>query len=150
MFSSRSQGRPRRVSVVVGLILGIVIPVLVLPLLVNAIAFLAGAEGSATFNPVSHSEQCHKESCHTVTQGYLSGSGEQVTWPRDVPLGLPFTVRVPVWGWGLGHDPIPGSGTAIGLLIVGVIGCGLAFLFLRASVKNARRRRAMRFDYWET
>src|SRR5262245_48428126 len=105
------RSRPRRGSTVIGVIIAVGIFVLVLPLLVNSVAFLAGAEGSDTFNPVSHGQQCHKGSCHTVTRGYLSGGG-QVTWPRDVPLGVPFTVRVPVWGWGLGHDPIPGTGTA--------------------------------------
>jgi hypothetical protein len=149
MFRIRSQRRPRRGSIVVGFIFGIVIVVLVLPLLVNAIAYLAGAEGSDTFNPASYSQQCHKGSCHTVTQGYLSGSGEQVTWPHDVPLGVPFSVRVPVWGWGLGHDPIPGTGTAVGFLFMGLIGCGLAFLILYTSVKNARRLRAERFADYE-
>lgn len=142
--------RPRRGSIVIGLIIGVVIFVLVLPLLVNSIAFLAGAEGSDTFNPVSHGQQCHEGSCETVTHGYLSGSGDQVTWPRDVPLGLSFPVRVPVWGWGLGHDPIPGTGTAIGFLFLGLGGCGLLLLVVRAAVKNVRRLRATRFDYGDT
>jgi hypothetical protein len=142
--------RPRRGSIAVGLIISVVVIVLVLPLLVNSIAFLAGAEDSDTFHPVSYGQECHKDSCHTVTHGYLSGRGEQVTWPRDVPLGLPFTVRVPVWRWGLGHDPIPGTGTAIGFLVAGLVGCAMASLILRGCVKSMRTRRATRFDYWDT
>ena len=43
------------------------------------------------------------------------------------------------------RSAIAGTGTAVGYLIVGVIGCGAAFLLLRASVKNALRLRGERF-----
>ena len=52
--------------------------------------------------------------------------------------------------WGLGHDPIPGTGTAIGFLFVGLGGCGLLLLIVRAAVKIGRQLRAARFDYWDT
>ena len=131
-------------------IIGVGILVAVLPLLVNSVAFLAGAEDSATFHPVSYGQECNKGDCHPITHGYLSGSGEPVTWHQYEPLAIPFTVRVPVWGRGFGRDPITGTSQGIGLLLAAMAGCPLAFFLIRSSVKNVRGFRDRLFDYRET
>lgn len=83
-------------------------------------AYLAGAESQDTFNPLSYGQACRKGGCHTVTEGYLSKSGADVTWDSRVPLGQPFTVRVPVWAWGTGRNLIYGDGDPIAMMIVGL------------------------------
>jgi len=87
------------------------IAVAILPEQVNSVAYLAGAESQDTFNPLPYGQACSKGGCHTVTEGYLSKSGADVTWDSQVPLGQPFTVRVPVWAWGTGRNLIYGDGT---------------------------------------
>jgi hypothetical protein len=84
------------------------------------VAYLAGAESQDTFNPLSYGQACSKGGCHTVTEGYLSKSGADVTWDSRVPLGQPFTVRVPVWAWGTGRNLIYGDGDPIAMMIVGL------------------------------
>jgi len=86
------------------------IAVAILPEQVNSVAYLAGAESQDTLNPLSYGQAC-KGGCHTVTEGYLSKSGADVTWDSQVPLGQPFTVRVPVWASGTGRNLIYGDGT---------------------------------------
>jgi hypothetical protein len=87
------------------------IAVAILPEQVNSVAYLAGAESQDTFNPLPYGQACSKGGCHTVTEGYLSKSGADVTWDSQVPLGQPFTVRVPVWASGTGRNLIYGDGT---------------------------------------
>jgi hypothetical protein len=71
------------------------ITVAILPAEVNSWAYVVGAVNQDTFNPVSYGQACsgvHRGGCHTVTEGYLSKSGADVTWGSPVPLGQPFSV----------------------------------------------------------
>jgi hypothetical protein len=119
-----------------------------LPALVDGVAYLAGAENTATFYPTSYGQDCGRSGCSTVTNGFL-GSGSAAaaaTWPGQVPLGLPFTVREPAWNWGFGSQLIDGDGTAIAYIVVGVLMDGFAGFILFALYKVVRqwvrRRRA--------
>jgi hypothetical protein len=109
--------------------------VVFLPSLVNSVAYLAGASHKATFVPVSYGQACSRGGCSTVTEGYLAASGTHATWDSVVPLGRPFTVRAPVWAWGVGHNLINGTGSAIGILIGSLLIDGVAVLVLIAAVK---------------
>ena len=85
------------------------ITVAILPAEVNSWAYVAGAENQDIFNPVSYGQACsggvgHGVGCHTVTEGYLSRSGADVTWGSQVPLGQPFSVRRPALGLGRRAD----------------------------------------------
>ena len=76
----------------------------ILPAEVNAWAYVLGAEHQDTFNPVSYSQACggvttRTMHCNTVTVGYLSDSGADVTWDSQVPLHQPFSARDPLWAW---------------------------------------------------
>ena len=66
------------------------------------------------------------------------GGGTSVTWPGQVPLGQPFTVRAPLMNWGFGSTLIDGDGTAIGYLFAGVLLDGGAVLVLFAAYKLLR------------
>ena len=69
----------------------------ILPAEVNSWAYVVGAGNQDTFNPVSYGQACvPRGGCHTVTEGYLSKSGADVTWGSQVPLGQPFSVRDPL------------------------------------------------------
>ena len=132
--------RPARGPVVAPFLIGLVIIVAFLPVLVNSVAFLLGSEGRDTFTPVSYRQRCVEGICHTVTEGYLAGTGAHVTWQQKVPLGHPVTVRKPLWGWGFGRDPVTRDSTALGLVAGGAVLYLIAFLLLRAAVRAARRR----------
>jgi hypothetical protein len=56
-----------------------------------------------SYGPVCISGVPHR-GCQTVTDGYLSKSGADVTWGSVVPLGQPFSVRDPLWAWGSGRN----------------------------------------------
>jgi hypothetical protein len=117
------------------------IGIAVLPGFVDGVAYLAGAESNATFVPVSYGQQCSRSGCSTVTNGYLepgSAGGTSVTWPGQVPLGQPFTVRAPLMTWGFGSGLIDGDGTAIGYIFAGVLLDGGAVLVLFAAYKLVR------------
>jgi hypothetical protein len=104
----------------------------ILPQEVNAWAYVAGAENQDTFNAVSYS-QCtiaYHHGCHVVTEGYLSRTGEQVTWGSQVPLGHPFGVRDPLWAWGTGRKLIDGDGSAIPDIVAGLFFDAVALLLL--------------------
>ena len=112
-----------------------------LPALVDGVAYLAGAEKTATFVPVSYGQECGRSGCSFVTNGYL-GTGSKAapaTWPRQVPIGRPFTVREPVWNWGWGAQLIGGDGTAIAYIVVGVLLDGFSVLILFAAYKTVRQ-----------
>jgi hypothetical protein len=68
------------------------ISVFILPAEVNSWAYVVGAGKQDTFHPVSYSQVCGHRGCITVTNGYLSGSAEYVTWGGPVPLGQPISV----------------------------------------------------------
>lgn len=74
------------------------------PAVVDGTAFLAGAERTVTFDPISYQTNCDRYSCQTITDGILEtgGAGISASWQNVVPLGKPFQVREPVWRWGLG------------------------------------------------
>jgi hypothetical protein len=111
------------------------ITVALLPAEVNSWAYVVGAENQDTFNPVSYGQACSHVAhggggCHTVTEGYLSKSGADVTWGGQVPLGQPFSVRDPLWAWGRGRTLISGDGSAIANIIVGLFFDGATLLLL--------------------
>ena len=54
--------------------------VVALPALVNGVAYLAGAENTATFVPTSYGQMCGRGGCSTITNGYL-GTGSNAAPP---------------------------------------------------------------------
>ncbi len=107
-------------------------------------AYLAGAENRDTFNPVSYGQSCGKGGCHTVTEGFLSGSGADVTWDGQAPLGQPFTVREPLWAWGTGRNLITGNGPAIAMLVVGLFFNAFTILLVLALAGGVRHMQSRR------
>ena len=117
------------------------IAVFLLPSEVNSWAYVAGAENQDTFNPVSYGPACisvPRRGCHTVTEGYLSKSGADVTWGSQVPLGQPFSVRDPLWAWGSGRTLISGSGSAVPPILAGLFFDGATLLLLYVLVVIVR------------
>ena len=108
-----------------------------LPALVDGIAYLAGAEPTTTFTPVSYSQDCGRSGCSTVTDGFIS-NGTGVTWPDQVPVGQPFTVHEPLWNWGFGTGLIDSDWSAIGSLFAGVLFDSGAVFIGYAMVKVGR------------
>jgi len=85
------------------LVFWIVLTISVLPDQVNAVAFLAGAGSNTTFFPSSYVQNCGRGGCTTVTDGTMASGARTVdaTFPYQIPLDQPVTVRAPVWpGWG--------------------------------------------------
>jgi len=94
-----------------------------LPGQVNAVAYLAGAAPTATFFPTSYGQDCGRGGCSTITDGTLvqGGRGIPASWPGTVSLGLPMTVRAPVWdGWGTAVSLTGDTANAIVTIIVGL------------------------------
>ena len=119
------------------------IAIFILPAEVNAWGYVVGAANQDTFNPVSYAQSCsggvgHGVSCHTVTEGYLSRSGANVTWGSQVPLGQPFSVREPLWAWGGGRTLTSGEGAAIPTIIAGLFFDGVTLLLLYILVVIVR------------
>ena len=112
-----------------------------LPAFVDGVAYLTGAEHSAVFTPVSSGQMCGRGGCSPVTYGYLgtAGSGGSVTWPGQVPIGQPFTVRQPVWNWGFGAQLIDSDGSAAAYIVLGVLMDGFSALILYALYKVIRQ-----------
>jgi hypothetical protein len=124
------------------------IAVFLLPAQVNSWAYVVGAENRDTFNPASYTLSCtglpRGNHCSTVTEGYLSKSGADVTWGSQVPLGQPFSVRDPLWAWGSGRTLTNGDGSAIGTIITGLFFDGVALLLLYAVVVMGRHTSSRR------
>jgi hypothetical protein len=124
------------------------ITVAILPAEVNSWAYALGAGNQDTFNPVSYGQACTNLArgggCRTVTEGYLSKSGADVTWGSQVPLGQPFSVRDPIWAWGDGRNLISGDGSAIPNSIAGLFFDAVAFLLLYALVVMVRHTSSSR------
>jgi hypothetical protein len=110
--------------------------VAVLPVLVNGVAYLTGAENSSVFLPLSYSQECGRSGCNTVTDGTLA-SGASASWPRRVPLGQEFPVREPVWDWGFGAQLINDDASAIAAVAFGGLVDGFCVLLLVFLVKLA-------------
>jgi hypothetical protein len=123
-------------SITLLILLGI--GVAVLPVLVNGVAYLTGAENSSVFLPLSYSQECGRSGCSTVTDGTLA-SGASVNWPRRVPLGQEFPVREPVWDWGFGAGLINDDAAAIAAVVLGVLADGFCVLLLVFLVILAHR-----------
>jgi hypothetical protein len=141
------------VFVVVMLVAMTGITVVLLPAEVNSWAYVVGAENQDTFNPVSYGQACSSVprggGCHTVTEGYLSRSGADVTWGSQVPLGQPFSVRDPLWAWGTGRSLTSGDGPAIANIIAGLFFGGITLLLLYVLVvivRYAPTRRSRRIS----
>jgi hypothetical protein len=115
--------------------------VVALPALIDGVAYLAGAENTVTFIPTSFGQMCSRGGCSTITYGHLgtTAGGATATWPGQLPIGVPFTVREPIWNWGFGGQLINGDGTAIAYLILGVLLDGFAVLILFALYKAVRQ-----------
>ena len=116
--------------------------VFILPAEVNSWAYAVGAENQDTFNPVSYGQACNDMprggGCHTVTEGYLSKSGADVTWGSQVPLGQPFSVRDSLWAWGSGRNLTSGDGPAIETIVAGLFFDGATLLLLYILVVIVR------------
>jgi hypothetical protein len=129
------------VFVIVMLVAMTSLAVFLLPADVNSWAYAVGAENQDTFNPVSYGPACitvPRRGCHTVTEGYLSKSGADVTWGSQMPLGQPFSVRDPLWAWGTGRTLISGDGSAIGTIVAGLFFDGVVVLLLYVLVVIVR------------
>ena len=111
-----------------------------LPALIDGIGYLAGAENAVTFVPTGYGQVCGRGGCSTVTNGYMEthGGGTAATWPHQVPIGVPFTVREPIWNWGFGAQLIDGDGSAIAYIVLGVLLDGFSLLILFALYKAVR------------
>jgi hypothetical protein len=123
------------------------ISVFILPAEVNSWAYVVGAGNQDTFHPVSYSQVCGHRGCITVTNGYLSGSAEHVTWGGPVPLGRPISVRDPLWAWGTGRTLTSGEGTAIADIVAGLFFDGVTLLLLYilvVIVRDPSSRRSQR------
>jgi hypothetical protein len=119
------------------------ITVFLLPAEVNAWGYVAGAEHQDSFNPASYAQACgggvgRGVSCHTVTEGYLSRSGADVTWGSQVPLGQPFSVHDPLWAWGGGRTLTSGDGAAIPTIVAGLFFDGVTLLLVYILVVIVR------------
>jgi hypothetical protein len=130
----------------VGMLLILVVAVVSVPAVVDATAYLAGAERTVTFDPISHQTNCDQYSCQTVTDGILEtgGAGVSASWQAVVPLGKPFQIREPVWRWGLGLALIDTDGTAVIALVVSLLieGAGvLVVITVTRLALNWRRHR---------
>lgn len=126
----------------------LVVAVVCVPAVCDGVAYLTGAEKTATFDPVSYQTNCDQYSCQTSTEGILSSSGGQIVqaaWPDVVPLGQPFQVREPLWRWGLGAAMIDGDGTAIGAILIGLLleasGVLVVVYIVRLTLNWLRHRR---------
>ena len=113
--------------------------VAVLPILVDGVGYLTGAENSSVFLPLSYSQECGRSGCNTVTDGTLA-SGASASWPRRVPLGQEFPVREQLWDWGFGAQLINDDAGAIAAVVLGVLVDGFCVFLPVFLVKLARRR----------
>lgn len=131
----------------VGTLLMMVVAVVSVPAVVDGVAYLAGAEKTVTFDPVSYQTNCDQNGCQTSTSGILEtgGAGIQSTWPDEVPLGKPFAVHEPLWRWGIGGALINSDGIAVTAVVVSllieVVAAFLVILFVRMMRNWLRRRR---------
>jgi hypothetical protein len=118
-----------------------------LPAQVNGVAYLAGAGPTATFFPTSYGQNCGRGGCSTITNGTLvqDGHAARASWPGMTSLGLPMTVRAPVWqAWGSTVSLTGDTANAIIAIIVGLFMDAVGVLGgvgLVVMVQHWRRRR---------
>ena len=119
-----------------------------LPNQVNAVAFLAGAGSNTTFFPSSYSQNCGRSGCTTVTDGTIVSDARSVdaTFPYQIPLDQPVTVRAPVWpGWG-SIMLVGNTGNAVVSIIVGLVFDLIAVVGVFSFVVMTRHWLARRRD----
>jgi hypothetical protein len=114
--------------------------VVILPDQVNAVAYLAGAGKTVTFVPQSRALVCSRFGCDTWTDGVLQTNPPvTATWPNQVPLGQPFSVRQPWWnGWG--HRDLMNGGASGGAIASCLFGELVTVFFGVGLVRMVRRR----------
>jgi hypothetical protein len=138
-----------RVSGVFGkvlLVFWFVLTISFLPNQVNAVAFLAGAGSNTTFFPSSYSQDCGRSGCTTVTDGTIASGARTVdaTFPYQIPLDQPVTVRAPVWpGWGT-VTLVGDTGNAVISIIVGLFFDIIAVVAVYSFVEMIRHWLARR------
>ena len=78
--------------------------VILLPVTVNAVAYLAGSGATGTIEVTGNSNWCSSNptgsGCGTTTDGFLEPGGVPASWLGDTVYGGSFPVRLPVWTWG--------------------------------------------------
>jgi hypothetical protein len=142
-FSTPVRHRTSRVLGWVALAMLPLATVVILPDQVNAFAYVAGEGKTVTFLPQSTFLDCGRFGCHYWTDGVLQTNPPvSASWPNQVPLGQPFSVRQPVWnGWG---SPDLMNGVASGWMIAGGLVMDLATVFLGVGLVHVARRRLER------
>jgi hypothetical protein len=127
----------------VGMALILGVAVVSVPAVVDGVAYLAGAEHTVTFDPVSYQTSCYRLSCQTSTEGIMQtgGAGVQAAWPAEVPLGQPFQVRKPAWDWGLGGALIDSDRIAVVAILVSLLieAAGVAVIILAVKLATGHR-----------
>jgi hypothetical protein len=98
------------------------------------------AGNTVTFLPQSYEVVCGRFGCSAWTDGVLQTNPPvSTTWPNQVPLGQPFSVRQPWWkGWG--HPDLMNGGAAGGA-IAGVLFLELGSVFFGVGLVRVARRR---------
>jgi hypothetical protein len=114
-----------------------------LPRQVDAAAYLEGAGHAETFLPLSYNQVCGRTGCSTVTDGVLVETGQDVSWPAQVPLDQSFTVRAPLWAVGSGTELNPDDSSAVMRIILGLFFEIAAAGFALAVMPKVRRRLAV-------
>jgi len=131
-----------------GSLMIVAVAVLSVPAVVNGVAYLAGAEKTVTFDPVSHETVCHtRGGCEVVTEGVMQtgGQGTEASWPHEVPLGRPFPIRQPFWQWGLGAALIDSAAIAVVAVLVSLLIQAFAvFIVVRLVIRLRGRWRHRR------
>jgi hypothetical protein len=131
-----------------GMLMIVAVAVVSVPAVVNGVAYLAGAEKTVTFDPVSHETVCHtRGGCEVVTEGIMEtgGQGTEASWPHEVPLGKPFPIRQPYWQWGLGAALIDSAVIAVVAILVSLLIQAFAvFIVGRMFIRIRARRRHRR------
>ena len=142
-FSTPVRHRTSHVFARVALAMFPLLTVVILPDQVNAFAYVAGVGNTVTFLPQSSFLDCGRLGCHYWTDGVLQTNPPvSASWPNQVPLYQPFSVRQPVWnGWG---SPDLMNGVASGWVIAGGLLMDLATVFVGVGLVHMVRRRLQR------
>jgi hypothetical protein len=130
----------------IGMLAILLVAVVSVPAPIDGVAYLAGAERTVTFDPVSYQQNCDQYGCQTTTDGFLeTGNADlSASWPDIVPLNRPIQVREPAWRWGLGQAMIDSNGTAVIAIAVSLLIEGAAVLVLILMFRLARNWRRHR------